>query len=105
MKLIRNKVAAIAAAKGGHLNVRQAGPEERWRLLRAKLIEEAQELNATVPGSEEEMEEMADVIEVMRRLCDDLELSEPGKLEQVYNQKLTERGELGFDVLLEDGER
>lgn len=105
MKLIRDKVVDIAAAKGDQLRTRLAGPEERWRLLRAKLIEEAQELSATQPGSEAEIEELADVIEVMRRLCDDIELSEPGKIQAAYDKKLAERGELGFTVLLEEGDK
>jgi len=105
MKLIRSKVPAIAASKGERLHTRHAGPEERWTLLKAKLVEEALELQATPPASEAEIEEMADVIEVVRRLCDDLELSEPGRLEAAYAKKLDERGELGFTVLLDEDER
>ena len=105
MKLIRDKVPELVAAKGEELRTRLAGPEERWQLLRAKLIEEAQELAATQPGSEAEIEELADVVEVMRRLCEDIELSEPGKLQAVYDKKLEERGELGFTVLLEEGDK
>lgn len=105
MKLIRDKIPDIAANKGEPLRTRLAGPEERWRLLRAKLIEEAQELAATQPGSDAEIEELADVIEVMRRLCDDIELSEPGKIQAAYDRKLQERGEVGFVVLLEEGDK
>ncbi len=105
MKLIRNRIPEIAAAKGERLRTRHAGPEERWNLLKAKLVEEALELLATPAGSEPEIEEMADVIEVVRRICDDIELSEPGKLEAAYAKKLSERGELGFVVLLEEGEK
>jgi predicted house-cleaning noncanonical NTP pyrophosphatase (MazG superfamily) len=105
MKLIRDKVPDVAAAKGDTLRTRLAGPEERWHLLKAKLIEEAQELQAAVPGSEAEIEELADVIEVMRRLCDDIELSEPGKIQAAYEKKLAEKGEVGFVVLLEDGDK
>ena len=105
MKLIRDKVPAVVAAKGETIKTRLAQPEERWRLLKAKLVEEALELQATPNGSEAEIEELADVIEVMRRLCDDIELSEPGKIQAAYDKKLNERGELGFVVLLEEGDK
>lgn len=105
MKLIRDKIPDIVAAKGEKIRTRLAGPEERWRLLKAKLVEEANELAATPPGSVAEIEELADVIEVMRRLCDDIELSEPGKIQGAYDKKLHERGELGFTVLLEEGDK
>jgi predicted house-cleaning noncanonical NTP pyrophosphatase (MazG superfamily) len=102
MKLIRDKIPEIVAAKGETIRTRQAGPEERWRLLKEKLVEEATELRDTPPASDEEIEELADIIEVMRHLCDDIELSEPGKLAAAYQKKLLERGEVGFTVLLED---
>lgn len=105
MKLIRDKVPDLAAARGETLRTRLAEPEERWRLLKAKLVEEALELQAAANGSEAEIEELADVIEVMRRLCDDLELSEPGRIQAAYEQKLTEKGEVGFVVLLDEGEK
>ena len=105
MKLIRDKVPAIVAAKGEKIRTRLAQPEERWRLLKAKLVEEALELQATTHASEAEIEELADVIEVMRRLCDDIEMSEPGKIKAAYDKKLDERGELGFVVLLDEGDK
>lgn len=105
MKLIRNNVPKIVAAKGELLNTRLARPEERWRLLKEKLVEEALELQATDPASEAEIEELADVMEVIRRLCDDIELSEPGKIQAVYDKKLDERGEIGFVVLLEGDDK
>ncbi len=105
MKLIRDKIPAIVAAKGEVIRTRHAEPEERWRLLKEKLIEEALELRETIAGSEAEVEELADVIEVMRRLCDDIELSEPGKIATVFEKKLKERGEIGFVVMLEGDDK
>lgn len=105
MKLIRDKVPAIVASKGETIRTRLAQPEERWRLLKAKLVEEALELQATPHASQAEIEELADVIEVMRRICDDIELSEPGKIQAAYDKKLNERGELGFTVLLDEGDK
>ena len=104
MKLIRDKVADLAQARGDTLRTRLAGPEERWRLLKAKLVEEALELQQAPDGSQAEIEELADVIEVMRRLCDDIDLSEPGRVEDAYTRKLEEKGEVGFVVLLEPGD-
>lgn len=105
MKLIRDKVPDIVAAKGETIRTRLAQPEERWRLLKAKLVEEATELANADPGTDAEFEELADVIEVMRRVCDDLELSEPGKIQATYDRKLAEKGEVGFVVMLEDGDK
>jgi predicted house-cleaning noncanonical NTP pyrophosphatase (MazG superfamily) len=105
MKLIRDKVPDIAASKGETIRTRLAQPEERWRLLKAKLVEEALELQDAQPGTDTEFEEIADVVEVMRRLCDDLELSEPGKIQTTYDRKLAENGEVGFLVLLEGDEK
>ncbi len=104
MKLIRDKTQEIVASNGETIRTRLAQPEERWQLLKAKLVEEALELQSTPHASEAEIEELADVIEVMRRLCDDIELSEPGKIQAAYDKKLAERGELGFVVLLGEGE-
>lgn len=105
MKLIRDRIPELVESKGEVIRTRLAQPEERWRLLKAKLIDEALELSGTLPASENEIEELADVLEVVRRLVEDIELSEPGKLAQVYEKKLAERGEIGFVVLLEPGER
>lgn len=104
MKLIRDKVPDLASARGEALRTRLVGTEERRRLLKAKLVEEALELQAADDGSEAEVEELADVIEVVRRLCDDLELSDPGRIQATYEQRLDEMGEIGFVVLLDEGE-
>lgn len=105
MKLIRDKVADLAQKKGEELRTRMAEPEERWLLLKAKLVEEANELLNTKPATDEEIEELVDVIEVMRRLCDDIEVSEPGRIQAIYEKKLNEKGEIGFTVLLEEGDK
>lgn len=66
-KLIRDNVPEVARVLGQELQVRVArGPEERFKFLRAKLIEEATEaLNAPVP---ELLGELADLTEVIENL-------------------------------------
>lgn len=105
MKLIRDKILDAATTKGETLRTRLAGPEERWQLLKEKLVEEALELRTAAPASEAEIEKLADIIEVMRRLCDDIELSEPGKIQSTYDKKLQEHGEIGFVVLLDERDK
>ena len=102
MKLIRDRIPEIAAANGAQLRTRQAQPLERWQLLKKKLLEEAKEMSETIDGSEAEL---ADVLEVVDQLRADIEISEPGKVLSRFKERRRDRGEVGFIVLLDDGEK
>ena len=105
MKLIRDRIPEIAAANGAQLRTRQAQPLERWQLLKKKLLEEAKEMSETIDGSEAEIDELADVLEVVDQLRADIEISEPGKVLSRFKERRRDRGEVGFIVLLDDGEK
>ena len=98
MKLVRD---IEAEDKRGTHFVRHAGAEERWQLLREKLLDEAKLLLATTPGGDEEIEQLINVIEVVKRMTNDIEIAYPGTIKKVYDKALQERGELGFLVVAE----
>lgn len=104
MKLIRNRIPEIAAKNGAKLKTRQALPGERWTLLKQKLLEEAKEMSDAIDGSEAEVDELADVIEVVEQLRAELEMLEHDKVVNRFESRRAERGEVGFLVLLNDGE-
>lgn len=66
-KLIRDKLPEIAAAKGETLNVRTATPEEMPKLLAAKLVEEALELQEAIESGNTRaaVEEFGDMFQVV----------------------------------------
>ncbi|MFE4420427.1 nucleoside triphosphate pyrophosphohydrolase [Streptomyces sp. NPDC056817] len=66
-KLIRDRIPDIAAARGQTLEIRVAEPGEMTDLLRAKLLEEANEAAGAEPG--DLLEELADVLEVVHALA------------------------------------
>ena len=105
MKLIRDRIPEIASQNGATLRTRQALPRERWALLKKKLLEEAKEMSETIDGTEAEVDELADVLEVVDQLRADIESSEPDKVLERFRQRRRDRGEVGFLVLLEPGER
>lgn len=64
-KLVRDKIPEIIYEKGNTPNIRIANPDELDSLLRAKIVEEAQEL--LVSG---DSEEIVDIIEIVDALID-----------------------------------
>lgn len=68
MKLIRDGIPNLAAARGRPLSFHLASRTERVALLRDKLIEENDEFLAAGPG--ERAEELADLLEVVAALAD-----------------------------------
>ena len=92
-KLIRDKLPEIAAAKGETLDVRIADPSEMPKLLAAKLVEEALELQeavaAGVVGNELAIvEELADVTEILGAFAQGRQTA----LMKRLRDKLDERG-------------
>ena len=104
-KLVRDIPGQRIIAEGG--DVRVAAPSELYRLLAAKLIEEAKEIaDAIDRGHVPEMnallvdrvlEEIADVAEVFELLCQALGLS-PSNVERLRAAKRERKG--GFDQRL-----
>ncbi|MER7028211.1 MULTISPECIES: nucleoside triphosphate pyrophosphohydrolase [Streptomyces] len=88
-KLVRDRIPQIIREDGAEPIVRTAGPEEYRRRLRDKLGEEVAEfLAADEAGA---LEELADVLEVVRTLAADLGAG-PAQLEKVREAKARERG-------------
>ena len=86
-KLVRDNIPDIIRAGGQLPVIRSADPGEYRALLRAKLAEETDEFLA----SEDDPEELADVLEVVRALADDLGVS-PADLEALARGKSSGRG-------------
>lgn len=88
-KLIRDLIPHIAANRGQQLTVHVAEPSELAGLLKAKLLEEAEEAVTAEPG--QLLEELADVLEVVYTLArvsgHSLE-----QLDQVRADKVIRRG-------------
>jgi predicted house-cleaning noncanonical NTP pyrophosphatase (MazG superfamily) len=88
-KLVRDKVPQIIRAHGGEPIIRIAEAGEYRELLRAKLVEEADEV-ATADDAHTP-EELADVLEVVLALASDLGL-DAGGLEKLRAAKAADRG-------------
>jgi predicted house-cleaning noncanonical NTP pyrophosphatase (MazG superfamily) len=88
-KLVRDRIPEIIRAHGGSPVVREAAAREYRELLHKKLLEEVQEVLAADDGSV--AEELADVLEVVAALAEDLGVN----LEHVHElreQKALARG-------------
>jgi predicted house-cleaning noncanonical NTP pyrophosphatase (MazG superfamily) len=65
MKLVRDKIPEIIRAKGGTPKTKVVSDDnEYWGLLKQKLLEEVKEFL-----KEENIEELADVLEVVHAIC------------------------------------
>jgi len=97
-KLVRDRTPDLMRHAGARGQFRSATKPERLRLLLAKLIEEAAELQRE-PGPGE----LADVVEAVRAIRRELALSEE-QVEAVRAQKEAVRG--GFDkgIVLRTGD-
>lgn len=101
MKLVRDKMPEIAVANNRPMTTRKAEPEELLRLLKQKLVEEATELAATADGSDQELEELCDVLEVINQFSMRIDVN---KLVAVNLAKLEKKGGLSDLVWLEDAD-
>ena len=91
-KLVRDRIPEIVGTKP---DFRVATGKELWFLLKEKLIEEASELHCEncINGlSNSEIEELADVVEVVEALKHYVEEKSPGSLEQVRAKKAKIKG-------------
>lgn len=85
-KLVRDKIPEIIEAQGNKYDIRIADKEEHYKLLEAKLQEEVKEF---IEGKN--LEELADVMEVLYGLADNLGYSE----EDLNNKRIEKREERG----------
>jgi len=88
-KLVRDKVPEILRSTGRAPEIRIASADELDLLLREKLVEEASELLES--GS---LEELADILEVIRKLLE-IRNTSMRRLQSLRARKRDERG--GFD--------
>jgi predicted house-cleaning noncanonical NTP pyrophosphatase (MazG superfamily) len=86
-KLVRDGIPEIIRASGGRPVIRTVGADEYRELLRAKLSEEVQEFL----DSDADPEELADILEVVLALAEDIGISW-GELDKIRAAKAEERG-------------
>jgi predicted house-cleaning noncanonical NTP pyrophosphatase (MazG superfamily) len=85
-KLVRDKIPEIIAQQGESANIRILSDKAYTAALEQKLDEETAEFH-----KEKNLEELADILEVVYALADDLGYTKEDLL-QVYNQKHEKRG-------------
>jgi predicted house-cleaning noncanonical NTP pyrophosphatase (MazG superfamily) len=95
-KLVRDKIPQIIRAGGDEPIVRIAGAAEYRDLLRAKLVEEVDEMLAA--DDAEAPEELADVFEVVLALALDFGM-DAGQLEKLRGVKAAERGSFASRIV------
>jgi len=95
-KLIRDKIPEIIKGKGGNPVIHFADDNEFWVKLKEKLQEEVGEFI-----KDENIEEMADILEVIDAICE-FKNFDRNKLEEVKNKKAEERGKFKNKIILEE---
>ena len=85
-KLVRDKIPEIIAQQGESANIRVLHDKEYTVALEQKLDEETREFH-----KERNLEELADILEVVYALADDLGYTKDELLD-MYNQKHEKRG-------------
>lgn len=85
-KLVRDKIPQIIEAQGNKYDIKIANKEEHYKLLEVKLQEEVKEFL-----EDKNLEELADIMEVLYGLADNLGYSE----EALNNKRMEKREERG----------
>jgi predicted house-cleaning noncanonical NTP pyrophosphatase (MazG superfamily) len=93
-KLVRDKIPEIIKADGRECEIEIVGKEEKYKLLEAKLQEEVNEFL-----KDKNLEELADVMEVLFGLAESLGYSE-AELLKARDKKLKERGGFKEGIVL-----
>lgn len=93
-KLVRDKIPELIAAKGEHCSIRVLEDEEYRICLEQKLDEEVGEYHR-----DRNLEELADILEVVYALADSLGTSRQ-ELMEVYHAKHQQRGGFSEKIFL-----
>ena len=95
-KLVRDKIPAIICSTWEEPLVHIASESEYWESLKAKLLEETNEVieETNIP------EELADLLEVMRAICVFKSLSME-EIEKIRQKKFTERWGFSDRIILD----
>lgn len=94
-KLVRDKIPQVIEAAGKKFDVRKANKEEHYKLLEVKLEEEVREFL-----EDKNLEELADIMEVLFGLAENMGYSEE-ELFKKRMEKKEERGGFSEGVVLE----
>lgn len=93
-KLVRDNMPEIIRQNGGKPKTRIAGPQEFWQKLKEKLQEEVTEFLES-----ENMEEFADIREVIDAMCTFKSYSQR-ELARVKTEKAKQRGTFSKRIIL-----
>lgn len=94
-KLVRDKIPEVIEKSGSKFDIHIAGKEEHFNLLETKLHEEVNEFL-----EEKNLEELADIMEVLFGLADHLGYSEEDLMKK-REEKREERGGFKEGIILE----
>jgi predicted house-cleaning noncanonical NTP pyrophosphatase (MazG superfamily) len=94
-KLVRDKIPQIIETSGSKCEIRIADKDEHYNLLEAKLKEEVEEFL-----EDKNIEELADVMEVLFGLADNLGYSEEDLVRKL-EEKREERGGFKDGIVLQ----
>lgn len=99
-KLVRDKIPQVIKAEGKRYDIRIASKEERLELLEKKLHEEVAEFIEAKNTKDKNLEELADVMEVLFGLAKSLGYSEEELIKR-RDEKKEERGGFNEGIVLE----
>lgn len=97
-KLVRDRIPEICAKDGSKTEIKTLSKEEAIKLLREKALEEAQEL-VEAEDLKETKKEMADVLEIIRSLAEELGIP-MSEIEELMNDRAEKRGRFRNRIFL-----